>query len=97
MKRDIENKTCKQGKYYNTERPDTVWYCIDFKFLIANAQAIDCERHGIKKATKLNQHIYFKNILTSKWMEVKYMEEVLLLLLQKVKAVDSFVFNHDQV
>ena len=49
----------------NSECLDYVYYCVIFEFLAVNE--LSTERHFIVWAAKLNQHVYYKGILTSEF------------------------------
>ena len=56
-----KNKPHKDGKY-------RVWimYIIEFSLNFLTVNGLSTERHFIVLAAKLNQHVYYKGIMTSK-------------------------------
>ena len=69
----------------NTQR---VWimYIIVFQLKFLTVNELSTERHFIVQVAKLNQHIYFKGILTSNFgsKEVLIWKKVLLLFPQRM-------------
>ena len=58
-----KNKSCKNGKF--TESLDYVYYCVFFEFM--TVKELSTERYFIVWTAKLNQRVYYKGLLTSKF------------------------------